>query len=281
MGQDTATANAPGADASAGQARDSEAQSATDTARPSQDTVAVGDSSHIGKTGNRLEPTESSEQANDDTLANQPGSDRVRPPEDSSETIGLTNDMARDTTTQLGQADTTAPDTSTQVAVDSTSVTDTSTQVAADTAAVQVQIDTTQQVEMAQRAPADTAAIQAQTDTTAAAQPSEAAPHPAVDTAVQADTGVVASAGTTQPQARQQTEAGQTDSATVAAASASSGNMATGAEAVALMSREGRRCSVVDAEEDRDSRWDLASSPATMNPCGTGTMTLPRVQEEK
>jgi hypothetical protein len=55
----------------------------------------------------------------------------------------------------------------------------------------------------------------------------------------------------------------------------STGNIATGADAVALMTREGEPCRV---ENSRDVQWDLASSPATLNPCGSGTMTLPKVQ---
>jgi hypothetical protein len=77
-------------------------------------------------------------------------------------------------------------------------------------------------------------------------------------------------------------QAASADTAAVAAAQVpSTGNIATGPEAVALISREGRRCTVVDPDRSQDAQWDLASSPATMNPCGTGTMTLPRVQTEK
>ena len=53
-------------------------------------------------------------------------------------------------------------------------------------------------------------------------------------------------------------------------------------DAVAQVTREGRRCAVVQTEEsEEDIRWDLAGSPATINPCGTGTMTLPRIQTEE
>jgi hypothetical protein len=55
------------------------------------------------------------------------------------------------------------------------------------------------------------------------------------------------------------------------------GNIATGEAAVSLMTREGQRCTVVDPEESPEVSWDMASSPATLNPCGTGTMTLPRI----
>jgi hypothetical protein len=268
---------------------------ATDSTQPSQDTVVVGDSSNVGKTGNRLEPTQSSEQGNADTLANQPGSDRVRPPEDSTETVGVTSGMARDTTTALAQADTAAPapsDSAPPVTVQADTApahSDTSSQMAADTSAIQVQVDT-QQTEVAQQAPSDTTAVQAQVDTSTQAQvdtvgqQTEMAQRAPVDSAqaqAQADTTTIAATDSAEVIAQQPTQAVETDAAEVGAADVSTANMATGAEAVALVSREGRRCTVVDAEEDKDARWDLASSPATMNPCGTGTMTLTRVQSEK
>jgi hypothetical protein len=240
-------------------------------------TVTVGDSSHAGKTGERLEPTQSSEQANADTLTSQPGSDRVRPPEDSSETMGVvtggdtgvaSNEMARDTST--------------------------------DTAAVQAQVDTTQQTEMAQEAPVDSGAVAVQVDTartetdtavaetstgdtTAAEQPTEMAPQPNhAEATVSSDTASVAVADSTPQATNESAVKVESDSATVAAAGVeSTGNIATGSEAVAQVTREGVRCTVVDPEKDQAVRWDLASSPATLNPCGTGTMTLPRVEQEK
>jgi hypothetical protein len=290
-----------GGDASASDTASSPVASAapipTDTSGAKHDSVVVGDSANIGKTGERLESTQSSQQANSDTLANQPGSDRIRPPEDSTETVGVASsdtaglpaagsdsvyssaEMVRDTSsaadssTIMAQVDTQQTEMAQKAPADTGTIgaqVDTSTQVdtagqetgmaqqnIADSSAVQVQVDTTSgQTEMAQRAPVDTEAVQSQSDTTNAQQPSETA--------------------------AQQPEAVQSDSAAVGAASVqSSGHLATGPEAVALVSREGRRCAVVDAEEEADARWDLAASPATMNPCGTGTMTLPRVQAER
>ena len=55
----------------------------------------------------------------------------------------------------------------------------------------------------------------------------------------------------------------------------STGNAVTGADAVAQMTRQGQDCSIVSGPED--VRWDMALSPATLNPCGTGTMTMPKV----
>jgi hypothetical protein len=217
---------------------------AADTGRRAADTVIVGDSAEIGKTGERIEPTQSSEQANADTLTTQTESDRVRPPEDSTETLGnvTTGDsmsaagdtavtgsaeMARDTSTALAQADTMA-----EVQVDTTTqVTHNSTQVGADTgAAIQAQVDTT----------------------TTLAQDTERV-RPPEDSVEAAAAGV-----------------------------RTSGNVVTGGAAVATLTREGRPCAVVQTEEsEQDIRWDMASSPATMNPCGTGTMTLSRIQTKE
>jgi hypothetical protein len=68
------------------------------------------------------------------------------------------------------------------------------------------------------------------------------------------------------------------DAAAVGAAGvASTGNIATGADAVALMTRQGQRCTVAASDENPSVLWDMASSPSTLNPCGTGTMTLPKI----
>ena len=54
----------------------------------------------------------------------------------------------------------------------------------------------------------------------------------------------------------------------------------TGAEAVALMSREGVRCAIVDPEENEAVRWDMSSTPVTLNPCGLGSMNLSKIWTE-
>ncbi|HYF38579.1 MAG TPA: hypothetical protein VD930_02740 [Gemmatimonadales bacterium] len=240
------------------------------------DNVVLGDSAEITRTDERLAPTEQSQHAHADTAAPDSASARVRPPEDSSETVGLvtTNDsvvanndtavsaspeMARDTTTTMAQADTVA-----QVQVDTTAqVTDTSTQVAADTgAAVQVQVDTVtrkEQTEVAVETP----------------EPNQASAEANADTLATEDAGRIRP-----PENSAEVRATNADQVPAAAAGAkTSGNTITGAAAVAAITRVGQRCAVVDTEEaEQEIRWDLASSPATMNPCGTGTMTLPRIQ---
>jgi hypothetical protein len=54
----------------------------------------------------------------------------------------------------------------------------------------------------------------------------------------------------------------------------------TGADAAALMTRQGARCSAVDPESDAGVRWDMASTPVTLNPCGLGSMNLSKVWTE-
>jgi hypothetical protein len=56
-------------------------------------------------------------------------------------------------------------------------------------------------------------------------------------------------------------------------------NAVTGIDAVSLMSRAGARCVVKD--DSSDVWWDMADSPAALNPCGTGTMTLSLVRTEE
>lgn len=115
---------------------------------------------------------------------------------------------------------------------------DTSTGLAQAVTAAQVQVDTTTQVtDTSVQVAADTsAAIQVQVDT--------ATPEPQSEVAVAKEEVQVAP---DQPPA-----------------------------AVAQVTRQGRPCAVVDTEDsEEDIRWDMAGSPATINPCGTGTMTLP------
>jgi hypothetical protein len=138
----------------------------------------------------------------------------------------------------------------------------------------------------------DTSTVLAQSDTAAQAEadtvatPTEPIRPPEDSTEVygQAPEDSTEVLGNVTPERNDDVEAVGDANADQAAAGAapvqSTGNIATGAEAVALMSRAGQPCRV---EDSRDAAWDLASSPGTLNPCGTGTMTLPKVQtgEEK
>jgi hypothetical protein len=79
------------------------------------------------------------------------------------------------------------------------------------------------------------------------------------------------------------------DSATVATSEARTdevgaaavGGHVTGAEAVGLMTRAGVRCGVADPEGNEAVRWDMSNTPATLNPCGMGSMILSRIWTEK
>jgi hypothetical protein len=62
-----------------------------------------------------------------------------------------------------------------------------------------------------------------------------------------------------------------------AAGAAPMGRTVTGAQAVSLMSWGGVRCVVV-GDDSAEASWDIADSPATLNPCGPGTMTLSRIR---
>jgi hypothetical protein len=63
-------------------------------------------------------------------------------------------------------------------------------------------------------------------------------------------------------------------------AAAISGDI-TGTEAVTVMSRQGARCIVVDPEVDEEVRWDMSSTPVTVNPCGLGSMVLSKIWAER
>jgi hypothetical protein len=269
------------------------------------DTVAVGDSAQMGKPGGRLEPTQAEQQANADTMANRE-SDRARPPEDSTETLGqVTTDsaeiaaadtaaaggaitdtaaagyepMARDTSVALAQGDTLTQAPS-----------DTATQVEADTAAIQVQVDTTTeaQTELAVKDQPDTVTVvgdtssvdkpgpRAKEDTVSQKADSLAKYHEAERVRPPEDSTETLGQVTTDEPNYDVEAIGDAEGDVVGAARVqSTGNIATGADAVALITREGEPCRV---EDSRDVQWDMASSPATLNPCGSGTMTLPKVQ---
>jgi hypothetical protein len=62
---------------------------------------------------------------------------------------------------------------------------------------------------------------------------------------------------------------------------ASMGGTVTGEEAIAMMTRSGTRCRSVDFEADEAVRWDMSSTPSTLNPCGLGSMVLSKIESEQ
>jgi hypothetical protein len=195
--------------------------------------------------------------------------------------------MARDTSVTLAQGDTAAVqaqvDTSSQAQVDTATIGDTGvilarpdtsttematadTAMASDTASSEVAVADT-------AAPAsDSAATERMHSDTVSQKAAELAKHESARVRPPADSAELHGNVTTN-----QSGASADASAVGAAGVASTGNIVTGAEAVAEMTRAGERCSVAATDEHRDVQWDMASSPATLNPCGTGTMTLPNV----
>jgi hypothetical protein len=207
--------------------------------------------------------------ANADTTA-----DRVRPPEDSAETLGQDStqlradvEMVRDTTTTADQIDTTGAAVSGGIAVEGAADTNTTGnagrirppedsteilgQVTSDSSpSVVATADTVESDRV--RPPEDSTELHgdAITDETADEQPIDAE-----------DRETVAASGD------------RTDEVGAAAVAGT----VTGAEAVALVTRGDIRCIVVDPESDEEVRWDMSSTPVTLNPCGSGSMNLSRV----
>jgi hypothetical protein len=187
--------------------------------------------------------------------------------------------MARDTSVALAQGDTAGQVQS-----------DTIVQPEADTAAIQVQVDTTTEAEtqLAVEDLPDTVTVvgdsssvdqpgpRAEEDTLSQKADSLAQYHEAERVRPPEDSTETLGQVTADQPNYDVEAVGDADADAVGAAPVqSTGNIATGADAVALMTREGEPCRV---EDSRDVQWDLASSPATLNPCGSGTMTLPKVQ---
>jgi hypothetical protein len=193
------------------------------------------------------------------------------------EMAGAVAPMARDTSVALAQGDTAA-----QAQVDMSSEAQADTATIGDTAVILTQADTTQQTEVAVGNEADTTATA--NDSTVA----ESAERVHADTVSQkADELAKHEPDRVRPPedstefrgnvTTDRAEANADAAAVGAAGVASTGNIATGADAVALMTRQGESCTVAASDENRDVLWDMASSPSSLNPCGTGTMTLPKI----
>jgi hypothetical protein len=77
------------------------------------------------------------------------------------------------------------------------------------------------------------------------------------------------------PEDRETVAASETRTDEVGAAAI--GSDVTGAEAVALVSRAGVRCAVVDPEANEAVRWDMSNTPIALNPCGMGSMVPSKI----
>ena len=178
-----------------------------------------------------------------------------------------------DTTTAQAQADTTTtghPDTLTVAAADSAASTK-GEQAAAQSA----NADTLQENAVRIRPPEDSTEILGNVtgDTTSAASGNVASQSEVERIRPPEDSTEIRGNVTGD---KDRAEATSREAPTDATGAAPIGPTVTGIEAVALMSRAGARCIVKD--DSSDVWWDMADSPAALNPCGTGTMTLSLVR---
>ena len=160
-------------------------------------------------------------------------------------------EMARDTSTVADQADTAATpsgDVALQSSVDTTS---------------QGNVDVSAETGIAA---ADAADIRSPEDSTEILGQDAAADETADEQVVR-------------PEDREAVAASETWTDEVGAAAV--GGNVTGAEAVALMSRQGVRCAIVDPEANEAVRWDMSSTPVALNPCGMGSMNPSRIWTER
>jgi hypothetical protein len=167
------------------------------------------------------------------------------------------SEMARDTSSAAGRGDTAA-----------VAVADTTTPAESDTAGIKVQMDTTQ-VANADTLQDNSDRIRPPEDST------EVGGNVTTDSASAAGGNVATQSETERirpPEDSTEIRGNVTD----AAGAAPIGGTVTGIDAVSLMSRAGARCVLKD--DSSDVYWDLADSPAALNPCGTGTMTLSLVR---
>lgn len=183
------------------------------------------------------------------------------------------DEMARDTTTLADQPDTAAApsgDAPLQTSVDTSS---------RDSVAVSVETDVAVVADSADTATTDLAVVTDSADTTDNAgrirPPADSTenlgsittPDEAADET--ADEQII-------NQEDQETVAASETPADEVGAAAVAGDV-TGVAAVALMSRQGVSCTVVDPEVNETVRWDMSSTPVTLNPCGMGSMVLSRI----
>ena len=156
-------------------------------------------------------------------------------------------EMARDTSTVADQADTAAVATSGDVALqtstDSSSVDADTEPITDSSVAVSVSPDTTDNAGPGNVTSADDLAFET------------------------ADEQIVT------PDDQEKVAASEAPRDEIGAAAVANG--ITGAEA--LMGREGVRCAVIDPETNEAVRWDMSSTPVTLNPCGMGSMNLSKI----
>ena len=262
---------------------------AEDTALQAADTVVAG---YTDTTGVNTEAGVTADVAAADTSDN---AGRIRPPEDSTEILGqVTGDTAadanvsanadvavgaetQDTTDNAGRIR--PPEDSTELLGQDEVTADAGVSADADVAMGADTLDTRDNAGRV-RPPEDSTEIlgEVTTDTTstvAAADTISDRVRPPEDSTEMRGNADYAETSDEEPVDAAEQEISEEDP-DVAGAAAIESNV-TGSEAVALMTRQGARCTVVDPESEEEVRWDMSSTPVTLNPCGLGSMVLSRI----
>jgi len=194
-------------------------------------------------------------------------SDSARVTSDTAETSSVSSDTSV-SQTAIG-TDTAAIDTAAGADVSEDTTAAGYVEMARDTSTVAEQADTA-------ATPSGDVAMQATIDTSSQANADVSAE---TEVAVDEAADETADEQMVRPEGRETVAASETQTDEVGAAA--TGGDVTGAEAVALLSREGVRCAVVDPEVNEAVRWDMSNTPVTLNPCGMGSMVLSRIWTEK
>jgi hypothetical protein len=260
-------------------ARDTVAQSESDSARVTEDTSETS----LNQTDTSMVETAGAA-VTSDTVA----TDTMN----TAAAAGYT-EMARDTTRGADQIDTTASATAAAEVQDTTTnagrvrpvedSTETVGQVTTDTGNVAAISDTVAgDAAIAARGDDTTGnagRIRPPEDSTEMAGNVSSAESAGVNAADTADEAPVAPGARESDTSDREIEVASEDR-TDSVGAAAMGGTVTGADAVVLMTRQGAQCHVVDPEADEDVRWDMSSTPATLNPCGLGSMNLSKVWTE-
>jgi hypothetical protein len=212
----------------------------------------------------------------DDTTGN---AGRVRPPEDSTEMQGNASSAdtaanaaggsdGQDTTMNAGRVRPIEDSTETmgQVTTETGNVAVSSDTVVGDAAIAARGADTTGNAGRI-RPPEDSTEMEGNVSS------AESAGVNAADTA---DEAPVAAEAPESDMRDGETQVASEDRTDTVGAAAIDGTV-TGDDAVAMMTRQGEQCNVVDPELNEEVRWDMSSTPATLNPCGLGSMNLSKV----
>jgi hypothetical protein len=257
------------------------------------DTAAIGDVSADTATAGYAEMARDTSTTPEqiDTIAQAEAADTMAQAEGDVALQATVDTVGADTTVDVSADVAVAAESDTAVIVGDSAVAaqpDTSAYGHADTAAIQAQADTTAEVpaEVAvETSPdVDTPGPRAKEDTISTKADSLAQYHEGEHVRSPEDSaeayGYVSpeeDTGDASVSQEDQEDVAAAEAPTDEVGAAAIGGNVTGADAVASMTRQGVPCVVVDPESDETVRWDMSSTPVTLNPCGLGSMNLSKI----